>query len=119
MMKLFPSIFDIPCSIAENRLQRILASFACANAHGIFQIQYKYFSIPDFARVSALANSLDCIFALIVGGGYFNLAFGKKVDIVFRPAVSLDLAFLFPRASNVRYRQTGYADFGESFLDFL
>jgi hypothetical protein len=56
---------------------------------------------------------------LSVGRNRFNLAFGKKINTVFRTPVPLDLPLLSSGAANIRYCHSGYPDFREGFFDFL
>jgi hypothetical protein len=97
----------------------VFPSFACSDAHGILDLQYEYFSIPDLARMSAFPNGLHYFFALLVGNRNFDLAFGQKVDAVFRAAIALNLTLLPPGSPHVSHGQSGDADFGEFLFDIL
>ena len=82
-----------------------------ANSNGLNKFGDENFAVSDLASACGIADGLDDLLGNIIGSTASSiLAFGRKVDNVFRTTVKLGVAALAAKTFNLRYGNSLNAD---------
>src|SRR5581483_3945601 len=103
-------VYSCPYSFAVRVSERSVGGFAGADAHGVFEIEDKDFSVADLAGLGGAGDGADDLVDLAGRDRHFDLDLRQKAHGVFSAAVNLGVAFLTPVALDLGNGQSLHAD---------
>src|ERR1700738_3402508 len=92
---------------------------ARANAHSVFDVEDKYFTIPDLPGLRGRSDGLDGSGGQLARDCHLNLDLGYKSNCIFGPAIELAMPSLSPVALDLGHCHSWHADRIESIADLF
>src|SRR5690606_25826485 len=103
----------------SGRLQRLVAGFAGADAHALFEVVDEDLAVADLAGARRGFERLDRALDQIVGDGHLDLHLRQEVDHVLGAAVQLGVALLAAEALDLGDRDALHADRRQALADLV